>query len=95
MKEVEDFIKRFHSSENITEVFTSGCCFWYAKILCERFYGHDARIVYDEIAGHFGAQIGIRVYDITGDVTDKYNWTEWRYVDPSRRDRITKECIMF
>ena len=95
MNEVEKFIARFHSSDDITEVFTTGCCFWYAKILCERFFEQAARIVYDEIEGHFGAKIGLKVYDITGDVTGKYTWTEWKDVDEARRDKIRRDCVMF
>ena len=95
MNEIERFIKRFHSSDDITDVFTTGCCFWFAKILCERFFEQGAYVVYDEIEGHFGAKIGNKVYDITGDVTEKYTWTEWSDVDEARRDRIRRDCIMF
>ena len=95
MNEVEKFIARFHSSEDITEVFTTGCCYWFAEILRRRFPKASGIIVYDEIEGHFGTELGGRVFDITGDVTDKYKWTEFYKVDKARRERIIRDCIMF
>ncbi len=93
--EVSNFILRFHVSKDIDEVFTTGCCFWYAKILEKRFIDKHPVIMYDEIEGHFGTKIEETVFDITGDVTNKYKWTAWDKVDPIRRSRITKDCIMF
>lgn len=94
---VVTFMNRFHSSENISEVFTNGCCFWFAKILHDRFaLTHGAAIMYDEVANHFGTRIDSRVYDITGDVTHKYNWSPWENMaDNLLRARIIRDCIMF
>lgn len=95
--DVAQFLKRFHCSEDVTEVFTDGCCYWFAKILYDRFnlyYG--ATIMYDEVANHFGTKINGCVYDITGDVTFKYEWKPWSDVDDAlHRSRIIRDCIMF
>ena len=95
--DVSTFMQRFHSSDNINEVFTCGCCYWFAKILFDRFYmTHGAIIMYDEVANHFGTKIDGAVYDITGDVTSKYEWKPWSDVhDSLLRARIIRDCIMF
>ena len=96
MKEVNDFLKRFHSSEDVDEIFTCGCCYWFAAILFGRFIRDGATIMYDDIANHFGTRIKGRVYDITGDVTDTYTWVPWESItDKSHRERIIRDCIMF
>lgn len=52
--------------------------------------------MYDKSENHFGTKICGRVYDITGDVTEKYRWISWEKIDdPSLRERVTKDCIMF
>ena len=94
MSEQEKFIKRFHFSDNIDEVFTNGCCYWFAHILCSRF--KEAQLAYDPIANHFMAQFGSRLFDITGDVTEKYNTVLWRdFDDDLERQRIIRDCINF
>lgn len=96
MNDIADFLKRFHSSDNIDEVFQNGCCYWFAYILFARFLKSGAFIVYDEVANHFGTKIGDRVYDITGDVTDKYSWKGWLgFSDERHKERIIHDCIMF
>lgn len=95
MKDVERFLKRFHSSENINEVFTCGCCYWFAAVLFGRFIRDGATIMYDEVANHFGTRIKGKVYDITGDVTDKYKWVPWESITDSHRTRIVLDSIMF
>lgn len=90
------FLKRFKNSDNIKEVFTCGCCYWFAAILFSRFNRDGATIMYDEIANHFGTKVRDRVYDITGDVTDSYQWVVWESItDSALRTRITRDCIMF
>lgn len=87
------FINRFTlgaTRESVIECFTSGCCWWFAHILCERFKGE---MVYDEIDGHFGCEIGGRVYDITGDCTDTFRKTYWSVFEqrePNLSVRILK-----
>lgn len=95
--DVAYFLKRFHFSENITQVFSNGCCYWFAKILYDRFAPtHGARIMYDEVENHFGTEISGRVYDITGDVTSAYSWIPWDDLwDPLLRSRIIRDCVLF
>ena len=96
---VLNFIKRFTFSgsyEEVVHCFTHGCCYWFAYILFRRFLQDGAKLMYDEIDNHFGTLIGDKVYDITGDVTDKYDWSEWDQLrDASLRKRIVRDCIMF
>ena len=68
--DVHRFIERFtEHGPQVERCFCHGCCYWFAWVLTERFPG--AEVVYDALSNHFAAQIGERVYDITGDVTDR------------------------
>lgn len=71
-EKILNFIARFHGSE---DTFLHGCCYWFARILLDRFAaedGYDVSIMYEPVEGHFLAKIGYRYYDIRGDVTMKY-----------------------
>lgn len=93
---VSGFLKRFHSAPTVDEVFSSGCCYWFAFILFRRFLRDGARLMYDEIDNHFGTMIRGRVYDITGDVTEAYDWKPWdALTDDALRARIVRDCIQF
>lgn len=94
MNRIESFIKQFRDlgAENC---FSNGMCYWFAFILNSRFPGGE--IMYDEIANHFGCEICGRVYDITGDVTDTYNWVPWLkfiYKDVALTKRLFRDCIL-
>ncbi len=92
--DIAGFLRRFHISENVDEVFTCSCCYWFAKIMSERF--PESQIMYDSIACHFVVEIDGRLFDITGDVTDKYNAELWSdFTDVIHKERIVSECIMF
>ena len=68
--DVHRFIERFtEHGPQVERCFCHGCCYWFAWVLTERFPG--AEVVYDALSNHFAAQIGERVYDITGDVTGR------------------------
>lgn len=96
MNNVDKFIGRFTEHEKTEDTFQFGCCYWFAYILFRRFLKDGAKIMYDEVINHFGTQIGGRVYDITGDVTEKYDWRPWDFMsDDLLRKRITRDCIMF
>lgn len=54
--------------------------------------------MYDQVENHFGCRIGDIVYDITGDVTNKYKWETWgsvRREDELLAKRINRDCINF
>lgn len=92
---VLNFIKRFKGSE---ETFTSGCCYWFARILFERFYSENytCDIMYDYIENHFGCKINDKVYDVTGDVTFSYDWKYWiDCQDEDLIESINRDCINF
>lgn len=97
--EVLRFISRFTDNGKRTEVittFTQGCCYWFAHILYTRF--PISWIMYDPTIGHFGCRICDRVYDITGDVTDRYKWQTWvslQAMEPKVAEGIRANCIDF
>lgn len=98
--EVMGFISRFTANgrlDQVVKTFSCGCCYWFARTLYERFAAYSPTIVYDIVINHFGTRIGGRVYDITGDCTDQYDWVEWEKQTEytCARESITKYCINF
>lgn len=106
-KTILNFIDRFTSNgtrQEVIDCFQNGCCYWFAYILAKRFEDFSlpqSKIYYDEINNHFGYydQESNRVYDITGDVTNKYNWElSWEEIidkDLLHAKRIVRDCIKF
>lgn len=94
MDEVNKFLSKFHTSEDIDTVFTSEVCYWFAYILYRRFIRDGAALMY-AADNHFGTKIRGKVYDITGDVTRKYNWKPWiEFENSKEKERIMRDCIM-
>ena len=100
-EKIINFINQFTNNSKrreVIECFTQGCCYWFADILFRRFRRWSPSIMYSLVWGHFGCKIGDKVYDITGDVTTSYEWTDWdRYKidDPMHANRIMQNCIRF
>ena len=91
---VLDFIEQFREL-GATNCFSNGMCYYFSIILKERF-GPFVSLMYAEVDNHFGTRIADRIYDITGDVTDKYDWTLWSRMlikDPLLYERILRDCI--
>jgi hypothetical protein len=96
MKDITQFLKRFHTSRTVDEVFTQGCCYWFAQIMLARFQSKDPILMYAPVDNHFGVKIDSKVWDITGDCTDKYEWIKWSdFDDDLERKRIVRDCVMF
>ena len=96
MNDVDKFLERFHDSDSVDAPFTQGCCYWFAFVLYARFLTKGATLMYDEVANHFATKIDGIVYDITGDVTNKYSWKDWHSItDEALLSRIRRDCIMF
>lgn len=95
-KEIEKFLSRFHTSGDVDKVFTQGCCYWFAIIMAIRF---DSPMMYSPVDNHFTVKIHGRLYDITGDVTEKYtnsvDWSTYAAFDPNDYRRIVRDCAMF
>ena len=100
---VMTFLNHFTNNgtrKEVIETFTSGCCYWFAVILSERFSCLDATIVYDPVANHWACEIDGHIYDITGDVCRKYNFEDWYdFVvdanDDAYINRLYRDCISF
>lgn len=94
---IEDFItdfKAMHPTE-IEDTFLHGYCFWFAKILEERFEGI---IYYMPIDNHFITRIGNDYYDIRGKLNaEQINpcspWSEYEHTDSLEVGRIYRDCI--
>lgn len=93
---VLNFIRRFTEHDrngDVSDLFLNGCCYWFARILSDRFHGV---IVYDPVRNHFATQIAARFYDITGEITEGYEFIPWdMYEDTVHKQRLTKQCINF
>lgn len=100
-QEVMDFISRFTLDgkyKDVIDSFSFGCCYWFAYILHARFVGKGTVIMYDQIDNHFGCKVSGKIYDITGDVTEKYDWENWSYLcceDHLLTQNIKRDCIYF
>lgn len=87
------FIEQFKDG---TEMFTCGLCYWFAFILQERFGGN---MMYEPIENHFVQDIGGRLYDVRGDVTDQYStgrlmfWADMEAYDSSLYRRLIRDCV--
>lgn len=94
VNKVENFLKHFDAFNNTDSVSANNCCYWFALILFRRFIKDGARIMFDTESEHFGTEISNKVYDITGDVTHKYNWIPWDSIeDHSLKYKITEKYI--
>ena len=52
--------------------------------------------MYDEVENHFATKIDNEIYDITGIVTNQYDWIAWSDLwkkDPSLSKRIVRDCV--
>ena len=93
IKFINDF-KKIHPTE-IEDVFSNGYCYWFAKILSERFY--NSKIYYLPIANHFITKIDNEYYDITGVyiLNEKpYEWNKYQEFDYLDYKRVVKYCIL-
>lgn len=72
--DIEKFIAKFNEgNQDIINFFMNGKCYWFAKVLQERF--DSGNILYNEIDGHFvyyypasweDENYGVNLYDIRG-----------------------------
>jgi len=90
--EVLDFIhRRFPKDCN----WTSGNCYYFARILNARFGG---TIYYGVEAGHFVTEIDGRFYDWTGEIPDNDDlyiiWSDFDSYDAAQKLRIIEDCIL-
>lgn len=92
---VLNFIQQFRDF-GTEDCFSHGMCYWFSKILQERFRYEQPVIVYDTIDNHFGCEILGKVYDITGDVTEKYDWEPWNevvHLDHLWARHVYRDCV--
>ena len=90
-EEIEKFIARFSDA---SDLFTHGQCYWFARILYERFHAYGAKLYYDEVTNHFVAKINDAFYDATGRVTGDFcSWDEYPAIDRLNAERIIRDCI--
>lgn len=93
MSEVLEFIKIFQSPSN-NELFQECACYWFAKILQERFEGSS--IVYNPSNIHFATKIKDRIYDISGQVEYSSDYIDWEEYSTYSYDAnlIIENCIL-
>lgn len=95
-----DSIDRYIKSiciDAVETLFYDGYCYWFARILKERF---DGTIVYSQIDNHFACLIEDYYYDIKGCIGSVYDlgifvdWEKYKKLDKSDTQRIYRDCIM-
>jgi hypothetical protein len=100
--DIETFIKDFRgygTGNEIIECFTQGHCYWFAFILSNRF--PEGEIYYNTM-NHFIFKYNNRLYDITGDCTDKwdneylYSWNEYQKLENgSEHLSLLEQCCIY
>ena len=101
MSHVLAFISRFTQNGKLKDVercFTDGCCYWFARILYERFKDWGPVLMWDDVDKHFGTLIFDRVYDITGDANEGHQWQVWkdyRGREPKQAKMVWENCVRF
>lgn len=107
MEEILDFINRRFPKENDCN-WTTGNCFYFAKILQIRFGGE---IYYDLVNGHFlfmrdglffdwnGWWRGSDLEDFSRSISHGTNdsivkWADYKDIDPLHYERIVRDVIM-
>ena len=93
--EILDFINRRWKDGN--EIFLSGNCYWFAKILKDRF--DYLEIYYLPVEGHFVAfdKSDDSMYDASGLVSyngPKISFENLKEIDESWHNRLIRDCIM-
>lgn len=93
-QKILQFISLF---EDAKDIFLYGLCFWFAFILQERFGG---TMMYEQVENHYIQEIGGRLYDVSGDVTERYGtskylvpWADFEQRDSSLYQRLVRDCI--
>lgn len=88
-----DAFKSYDKNNILVNTFTKGYCYQFALILQERFGG---TILYDPVEGHFVTLIDDCLFDITGDVTDKYPHINTMYSKETYLSilSIVEDCIL-
>jgi len=93
MNEIEQFIEKFRNDGTI-EVFTRGCCYWFAYVLASRFLMSE--IAYNPVENHFAMRMGSELYDITGKIEGGEGWMDWdeyQEVEPDGAERVRACCV--
>lgn len=94
---------------DVTHTFVHGCCYWFAVMMHARFpdsrimYAYKTRengdttslgdVKIPSHACHFVTEIDGRLYDITGDVTEKYEVKPWDEMDFAEKKYIESEAV--
>lgn len=91
-EKILEFIhRRFPQDSN----WTSGNCYYFAKILLDRF--PSGAIYYDVVCGHFVYGNNDEYFDYNGKIllsfTHLVKWEDFELYDSLQYERIIKDCI--
>lgn len=91
--EILHFIKQFKDAQS---TFLYGCCYWFTVILSQRFGGTT---MYLPVENHYIQEIDGCLYDVSGDVTEKYKeekimkWSDMEQYDSALYKRLIRDCV--
>lgn len=98
---IKDFIFKFSVyGQQVIDCFTTGNCYWFAKILFDRFgsLSDDAMfsIYYDDIDGHFVCKLLNKYWGINGEYKsdhELHSFYWWYCNDNERFERLWNQCV--
>ncbi len=56
MRDVDEFISKFYTSDDISEVFSGEMSYWFAVLLRWRFIRDGAQVVFDQERKNYGGE---------------------------------------
>lgn len=92
-RKVLHFIERFASAK---DCFLYGCCYWFARILFERFIEEaTCELMYHVVDNHFATLIDGELYDASGNISSVgfIPWDKMQEYDSLLYDRIIKDTV--
>ena len=100
-KQIIAFIEQFYKfdKENAIKLYTEDMSYWFAIILYNRFKDITYCIIaYNPVSNHFCCMIDIKLYDITGEITDDsidwYSWSQYQRLYPINATRVYDNLIL-
>lgn len=94
MNEILNFITIFQETDDIQQLFSTRCSYWFAMILFRRFIHIGAEIMYNKDLNQFATRIRNKLFNIYGEIPTNDKWVKWNEIaNNPESNRIKQELI--